>query len=230
MERRIRKNEADLSRAEWRALIDAIDALQQQGAARPRYRTFVRVHVAAMTSAEGMAWGVHTMHGMPGRNFLAWHRLYLDGFERRLRKIDGSVTLPYWDWIANPRIPRQINRAEQLDRWEVSRAWDAEFLPSAAELDAVMSRRRFSVFQQRLEMLHGSVHIAVGGTMSGASSPADPIFWMHHANIDRLWARWQAAHPRQLPDNLDETLEPEPILDLTIEEVLKPKALGYSYD
>jgi hypothetical protein len=24
-------------------------------------------------------------------------------------------------------------------------------------------------------------------------SPADPLFWMHHAQIDRLWSIWQAV-------------------------------------
>src|SRR5690606_29593427 len=23
-------------------------------------------------------------------------------------------------------------------------------------------------------------------------SPGDPLFWLHHANIDRIWALWQA--------------------------------------
>jgi tyrosinase len=23
-------------------------------------------------------------------------------------------------------------------------------------------------------------------------SPRDPIFWLHHCNIDRLWAEWNA--------------------------------------
>ena len=29
------------------------------------------------------------------------------------------------------------------------------------------------------------------GTMSSGDSPNDPVFWLHHANIDRLWADWQ---------------------------------------
>ncbi len=30
------------------------------------------------------------------------------------------------------------------------------------------------------------------GTMSNIpSSPYDPVFWLHHANVDRLWAQWQ---------------------------------------
>jgi tyrosinase len=27
--------------------------------------------------------------------------------------------------------------------------------------------------------------------MAGAFSPNDPIFWLHHANVDRAWERWQ---------------------------------------
>jgi len=43
---------------------------------------------------------------------------------------------------------------------------------------------------------HGSVHVRVGtddGHGMGAfeSAARDPIFWMHHANIDRLWESWR---------------------------------------
>jgi tyrosinase len=41
---------------------------------------------------------------------------------------------------------------------------------------------------------HGSMHIAVGGEfgwMSGFhTAPLDPIFWLHHCNLDRLWTVW----------------------------------------
>jgi tyrosinase len=38
---------------------------------------------------------------------------------------------------------------------------------------------------------HGSVHNSVGVNMSQLdTAPADPIFWLHHANIDRLWQVW----------------------------------------
>jgi tyrosinase len=55
--------------------------------------------------------------------------------------------------------------------------------------------------------LHNVVHIWVGGifdrqeglrlggTMSiPLASPNDPVFFLHHANIDRLWAEWQQAY------------------------------------
>lgn len=38
---------------------------------------------------------------------------------------------------------------------------------------------------------HDSVHVAIGGFMGSFGTAArDPIFWAHHANIDRLWDFW----------------------------------------
>jgi len=38
---------------------------------------------------------------------------------------------------------------------------------------------------------HDQVHGAIGGWMGNVNMAArDPIFWLHHANIDRLWALW----------------------------------------
>jgi tyrosinase len=40
---------------------------------------------------------------------------------------------------------------------------------------------------------HDLVHGNVGGDMGDPNTAAlDPIFWLHHANIDRLWAVWLA--------------------------------------
>jgi Common central domain of tyrosinase len=41
------------------------------------------------------------------------------------------------------------------------------------------------------ETPHGTVHVEVGGWMRNPEEAAqDPIFWLHHANIDRIWAVW----------------------------------------
>ncbi|MFD0345758.1 tyrosinase family protein [Kitasatospora aburaviensis] len=41
---------------------------------------------------------------------------------------------------------------------------------------------------------HNTGHNFVGGHMSSqAFSPNDPVFWLHHANVDRIWATWQAG-------------------------------------
>ncbi len=62
-------------------------------------------------------------------------------------------------------------------------------------------------FRNRLEgwfgagSIHNRVHVWVGGTdgtMLYATSPNDPVFWLHHCNIDRLWSEWQKLHPAEL--------------------------------
>jgi tyrosinase len=38
---------------------------------------------------------------------------------------------------------------------------------------------------------HDLVHVAIGGAMGDPRTAAlDPVFWLHHANIDRLWQVW----------------------------------------
>jgi tyrosinase len=55
-------------------------------------------------------------------------------------------------------------------------------------------------FRDRFETgFHNGVHRGlhgVNGVMGGASSPADPLFFLLHANVDRVWAHWQAKHDR----------------------------------
>lgn len=73
-------------------------------------------------------------------------------------------------------------------------------------------------FREALEgRPHGTLHVWVGGsdviqgrtirgTMSAMSSPNDPIFFMHHATVDWLWARWQDddhSGPSFYPENRD---------------------------
>jgi len=48
-------------------------------------------------------------------------------------------------------------------------------------------------FRAFLEQVHNTVHTMIGGDMTAPTSPNDPLFWFHHSNCDRAWARWQAA-------------------------------------
>jgi hypothetical protein len=38
-----------------------------------------------------------------------------------------------------------------------------------------------------MEINPNLVHRWVNGNMVSMASPNDPVFWLHHANIDRLW-------------------------------------------
>jgi tyrosinase len=83
-------------------------------------------------------------------------------------------------------------------------------LPTAAERDTVLAINVYDSapwnstsatgFRNQVEgwrgpNLHNRVHVWVGGTMATGVSPNDPVFWLHHCYIDRLWADWQARHP-----------------------------------
>jgi len=44
--------------------------------------------------------------------------------------------------------------------------------------------------------LHNLVHVWVGGDMGPSSSPNDPVFYLNHCNVDRIWQAWLSAAPR----------------------------------
>lgn len=45
-----------------------------------------------------------------------------------------------------------------------------------------------------LELLHNRLHLVVGGTMLEGDSPRDPVFYLHHAFVDKWWAKmWPKA-------------------------------------
>ncbi len=228
----VRKNQSKLKSSEWQAFIHAVNQMHGVTAAAPRYRDFVKVHVRAMTTATGMTWSVHTMQGMGmvGTNFLAWHRWFLVRLERRLQQVDPSVTIPYWDPIKNPPIPAALTDPALLNSWSVDRdPFDASQLPTSADLAAVNARSTFPSFQTALESMHAGVHNAVGGDMAGAGSPTDPVFWLHHSNIDRIWSKWQKKHPAAKPPNQNDTLKPTPLFGVKVSSVNSIQTLGYSY-
>ena len=44
--------------------------------------------------------------------------------------------------------------------------------------------------------MHNRVHVWVGGDMSPGSSPNDPVFYLNHCNVDRLWEGWMQRRGR----------------------------------
>ncbi len=65
---------------------------------------------------------------------------------------------------------------------------------------------------------HNDIHLAVGGVINSSNGAMaeittaafDPVFWVHHANIDRMWAEWASKPgkswgPAPSADWFDET-------------------------
>jgi tyrosinase len=102
-------------------------------------------------------------------------------------------------------------------------------LPRKATIDSILDAPTFEDFSIRLENVHGDVHVWAGGAMSQVPTAAyDPIFWAHHAMIDRLWYLWQMRHPGMDPaaSLMQQVLTPFP---MTVAQTLNIQNLGYEY-
>lgn len=155
--------------------------------------------------------------------FLPWHRLQLVWFERHVARASGKAdfALPYWDWD-DDRIPdlffdddvfyvpgREARPDETISEFMrrngqrfTGRLSDdfATFFGRPRGLadptDGDLGRRYYSGSGEWSG--HNLIHGFVGGDMGRLDrSPNDPVFWMHHANIDRIWAAWQDRHSGQ---------------------------------
>lgn len=77
---------------------------------------------------------------------------------------------------------------------------------------------------------HNHGHSWIGGIMNNTrTSPTDPMFWLHHAEIDRLWQIWRQANSTPMP----QLAGPDRIMDPWAEsydDLLDTTALGYAYD
>jgi tyrosinase len=74
------------------------------------------------------------------------------------------------------------------------------YLPSATDVASVLTRVPYSPGSGSWEKtceggLHNPVHRWIGGNMADATSPNDPVFFLHHCYLDLLWERWKLQHP-----------------------------------
>ncbi len=84
---------------------------------------------------------------------------------------------------------------------------------------------------------HNLVHNSLGGYMPTPASPRDPIFMMHHSNIDRIWANWNAMGNQNETDPLwltmafqNNYLRPDGTpYSMKVSDLLSTAALGYTY-
>lgn len=176
---------------------------------------------------------VHQMHGHP--RFLPWHRIYLLRFEALLMSIDPTVCLPYWNSSDEQAFPAWLlgftpTVVLASGPHTVSRTIGMfATLPTPADVATATAQTSFNGFAQAIEGVHNSGHVWVGGSMGVVpTAPADPAFWMHHAEIDRRWALWQAAHPGEHPplSGAAAVMDPWPETEVETRDIA---ALGYTY-
>ncbi len=69
--------------------------------------------------------------------------------------------------------------------------------PDTGTVTNTLSQGQYHQFRPSLEQSphHNLIHGRVGRDMAQMTSPNDPIFFLHHCQVDRIWAQWQQEHP-----------------------------------
>lgn len=152
-------------------------------------------------------------HGIPNQycphgnlKFLMWHRRQIARIEELL-----GMPLPYWDWTKTNGVPEAYQSETYQDGRGRQRGnplysgrksgggstvrqpipdFNLDSLRNQEQL--AMSASQIAEFSQYLEGAHNDIHGNIGGDMNSLDYAAfDPVFWIHHCNVDRIWYRWQ---------------------------------------
>jgi tyrosinase len=223
---RIRKNAQTLPAPERDRFLAALGTLNAQG--QGAYKDFRDMHTSASN---------FEMHGNMG--FLPWHRAYVLDLERALQNIDPTVAVPYWrfdepapdiftrDFMGESDAQNQavFRPGHALEHWStdgqpgITRGLDFDINGPAdviSELDTLALGRPGDVFARFHRMEgdpHGNAHTSFTEDSSIFHVPLavrDPVFFMLHANVDRLWAKWQWVKHRERATDASSYAPPSP--------------------
>lgn len=175
-------------------------------------------------------WNTCQSHlGQPEDYFLPWHRMFVFYFESIIRKVSGSATftLPYWNYSVPKPDPRHgvippefrlqsdpifgslyvgkrnpgVNSGTPIDKDQPDDPLSTVALRQCSYRASGLQQGFCATIDRGL---HGNVHVLTGNGLNMGSVPwaaYDPIFWLHHCNIDRLWASWNAAGRKNPSDS-----------------------------
>lgn len=165
------------------------------------------------------------VHGTPA--FYPWHRHFLMTFQNELFKHNPDAVMPYWDWTKDSQEPHKSvvlgdtmmggngdSRSGGLvvrGPFNMTRLWyprqhmlkrkydgnaTISAFANAIDIETFLAYK-FARFAYMLEYVHGFIHVGIGGDVATMHSPNDPVFFLHHFYVDKLWNQWQQAHPNE---------------------------------
>lgn len=209
------------------------------------------------------AWqtNIHRLRAEHGNgHFLPWHRLELAHLERIIGALTDhkAFALPYWDWQGDRFLPEWITRpgsslyerrrapgVESLDFNKARWSADSRFANVVSDSFTAFAGGPRSAGNVELYG-HNHVHMLIGGKQPGPlglmsraeTAAGDPVFWLHHCNIDRVWATWHrnvgpAVYPKEWADReLGGFVGPQgqDTGPWRVGGVVETRSLGYSYD
>ncbi len=159
--------------------------------------------------------------------FLPWHRIFIRFFEELVQSQNPDVTLPYWDWYEYTTWSRSATDLlknnsggllgllgytiiETGSPWNYTRGTQSSWTPRSVNL----AQSSVTIFSDDIEGQlpsfsngpHNTGHVFIGGTMNSGPSPGDPIFYLHHGMVDKVWADWFREHPTSTGSGLNTSM------------------------
>mmetsp|Transcript_19933 Transcript_19933/g.48525 ORF Transcript_19933/g.48525 Transcript_19933/m.48525 type:complete len:411 (+) Transcript_19933:95-1327(+) len=191
---------------------DGDAAPELKGDNHPHYMAFTELHLhstKAHASDNFLPWH---------RRFMADLETQL-----QVMAANCSVTLPYWNWAYESRnfADSKVWTPERYGSWTPGCLQDGIGEGFALEgtcvtRDPVLNKTalamnfpswsyvtqkfkeeaRFSEMNTLLDnhLGHNCFHCTVDGDLHALTSTRDPVFWLHHGMIDRMYYHWQQLH------------------------------------
>lgn len=152
--------------------------------------------------------------------FFAWHRYQMLTMEHAMQALNPRVSLPFWDWtLAADRVKTSplwasgfmggFDETGSGHDWNLGRNPSPTYtLPTTSNVNyaqafaytpsETLTNRRLEFHAYSAEIENNRVHVGghawTGGVMASGSSPGDPIFYLHHTMVDKLWQDWIEAN------------------------------------
>jgi len=172
-----------------------------------------------LSALAGETWNTCQSHsGQNANHFLPWHRMFVFFLEGIVREVTGrpEFTLPYWNYTSYDLaqrgvVPQQLRlpndpifgslyRADRTSLANTGQPIHKNQPGDAMDISTAMARSTYHTvgsvqgFCRAIDSgLHGRIHVLVGTSKNMGAVPyaaRDPLFWLHHSSIDRLWASW----------------------------------------
>jgi len=223
---------------------------------------------APMRALAAECWNTCQSHaGQNSNHFLPWHRMYTWYMERIVRKVTGRTdfAMPYWNYTSSDPayrgvVPLQFRLPDdpvfgalyRPNRYALANSGQPIHMNQpgdAMNIDDAMAKTTYNTvgsvqgFCRTIDSgIHGRIHTLTGNSHGMGAVPYagnDPLFFVHHANIDRMWASWNKNGNKNPSDNIA-----YPWLDTAfvmadqnglrssrqIKTLMSALSLGYDYD
>lgn len=163
--------------------------------------------------------------------FLPWHRWFLVEFERRIQDYDNTLTIPYLDWHqtwSSTSLLFQNSGGSNTGLlgynvsasvWEdagtlFNRNFNTSLSQPSDNYSNIQTFGGTNGFAETLRLgAHNNGHQFVGGgglppgDMVLEDSPIDPVFYIHHAMVNKAWWDWRESFPTESVSVLNSNMQ-----------------------